>query len=336
MNRLKNIYFWVIIAAVVAMVLGTSCKNAITDPSNATGKAYELIITVDQQLWDGELGDTLRSIFMEPVGMLNQTEPLFDVLRINPAGLTGFIRQHRNIVIVNIDKEKSEPASYAMYDTYSKPQIIVTVSAPTATSMAAYLSENRAELQELFESTERSRSVALNSRAKERMLSGEVTKMFGIRMDVPRGYTERARSGDDFLWLSNEQAASSQGIVIYKYPYSGNEDFLTENIIKRRTEFTSKIPGPSAGSYMITGLVVEPEVKYMTIYGRQWVEMRGFWDVENDFMGGPFVNYTTLDAVNNQIISIDYYVFSPRNPKRNLLRSLEHTVYSVQFPPFED
>ena len=94
----------------------------------------------------------------------------------------------------------------------------------------------------------------------------------------------------------------------------------------------SRIPGPSDGSYMITSEHADPEVRYLRIYDRSWAEMGGLWDVHGDFMGGPFLNFSTLDAATNRVIAIDCFVFAPQDTKRNYLRQLEHIVYSAQFP----
>ncbi len=59
--------------------------------------------------------------------------------------------------------------------------------------------------------------------------------------------------------------------------------------------------------------------------------MRGVWNVEHDFMGGPFVSYTFVDPGNNQIVTIYGYVYHPNKKKRNLLRQVEAILYSVRF-----
>jgi len=56
--------------------------------------------------------------------------------------------------------------------------------------------------------------------------------------------------------------------------------------------------------------------------------MRGLWKVQNDFMGGPFVNVSFLDSVNNRIICMDAYVYRPNKDKRELLRELEAVMYT--------
>ncbi|MEG0498364.1 MAG: DUF4837 family protein, partial [Alistipes sp.] len=75
-----------------------------------------------------------------------------------------------------------------------------------------------------------------------------------------------------------------------------------------------------------------PDVRAFRLEGRAWIEMRGFWDVAGDFMGGPFVSYTTIDTVTNRVITLDGYVFSPKIEKRNFLRSVEHLLYTLRFP----
>ena len=57
-----------------------------------------------------------------------------------------------------------------------------------------------------------------------------------------------------------------------------------EALTEARNRFAARIPGPSEGSYMITADVYEPDLRTFRLEGRLWVELRGFWDVKNDFM----------------------------------------------------
>jgi hypothetical protein len=319
------------VAAAVASMASCTLTSSPGDFSTATGKPYELIVSVDQQLWDGPVGDTVRSIFAEPVHMFNQPEPMFDVMRTNPSALKGIILRHRNILDIKVTPEVAKPAAAVQHDIYAKPQTIITVAAPDAKGIVEYLTEHRTDLQQIFEKAERSRSLAASRKYKEKDLEAEILQTFGMKVDIPKGYAKRNGIGGDFLWISNEQAITSQGIIIYSYPYAGGEDLLPENLLARRNEFVGKVPGPSEGSYMTTA-DFEPDVRYIRINGRAWAEMRGLWDVEGNFMGGPFVSYSTVDAATNRIVTLDCYVFSPKSPKRNLMHSLEHIIFSVDFP----
>lgn len=315
------------------LTIAVSCKpNGESDFNNAGGKPYEIVVAMGQELWTGEVGDTLRSILLEPVPMFNQTEPSFDLSRVLPSALKDLVLRHRNILIVQIDPKLTEPTSTAQYNVHAKPQIIVNLSAPTNNSMVRYLSENREEIRQLFEMTERDRAVANNKKYGEKGIEQEISKMFGFSLNIPRGFKLKGSAGDDFMWVGNDVKTATQGVAIYSYPYTGKEDFTRENLIKRRNEFMGRIPGPSDGSYMITESYIEPVISYLLIEGRQWAEIRGFWDVQNDFMGGPFANYTTLDKTTGRVISIDCFVHSPKEPKRNMMRQLESIVYSATFP----
>jgi hypothetical protein len=70
----------------------------------------------------------------------------------------------------------------------------------------------------------------------------------------------------------------------------------------------------------------------LKVNGVDWIVLRGFWDVEGDFMGGPFVSYTTLDKASGKLLTLDCYVYSPKYGKRNFLRPLEHIVFGITFP----
>ena len=59
------------------------------------------------------------------------------------------------------------------------------------------------------------------------------------------------------------------------------------------------------------------------------VMIRGLWNVQNDFMGGPYVINTILDEEHNRIIYMMAYVYAPEGKKRNILRQVENILYTV-------
>jgi hypothetical protein len=65
--------------------------------------------------------------------------------------------------------------------------------------------------------------------------------------------------------------------------------------------------------------------------GNYAAETRGLWRVENDFMGGPFVNLAILDLLQNRVVVLDGYVYAPGKDKRNFLRQVEAMMYSARF-----
>ena len=91
------------------------------------------------------------------------------------------------------------------------------------------------------------------------------------------------------------------------------------------------IPGAREGMYMSTDSLMT-DVRPTSVQGDYALEARGLWRIKGDFMGGPFVSYTTVNTQTNEVITLDCYVYSPSLPKRNYMRSLEHLKYLISFP----
>lgn len=317
----------------VASAVGCDAFHTLTKSKlkTAQGKPYEMIVVCPQQEWTGEVGDTLRAILTAPVPYLNQTEPLFDVLRVTERGFTNLVVDHRNILKVVVDPTLPQAAVAVQYDLTSEPQIVLTLQGPDDKALVDYLSAHREELVHVLEQTERDRAVKYNRAFNNPGIEQSIRKTFGIDMSVPKGYT-LAVNESDFLWARYEYPTASQGFFLYSYPYEGPQSLSEKALLAARNRFAARIPGPADGSYMTTSEVFPPEYRMFRLEGRLWCELRGFWDVAGDFMGGPFVSYTTVDTASERVLTIDCYVYSPKLHKRNFLRGVEHLLYGIRFP----
>lgn len=311
---------------------GRSKKNEKNEVKPASlGAPYELLVICAQKHWDNGVKDAINAVMTAPVEMLNQKEPLFSVMRIQPRDFKKLLPRSRNILNIAIGDKYDDITTDVRYDVYASPQIIVTIYAPDAKLVETYMMVNSEEMVAVFEMAERNRNLKLNSNYGEKNISKKIKEKFDFDIEIPKGYIERD-SRKDFMWISCEYPTSSQGMVIYRYPYTGKENFQEDDLIKSRDKYVSLIPAENPGSHMTTYKDMMPELKHLSINGRYWAELRGFWDTEKDYMGGPFVSYSTLDTENNMVTTIDCYVYSPDKAKRNLLRHLEHVIYSVRFP----
>lgn len=326
------------IVALVMMAAAVGCNSSTigTGQQAAGGAPYELIAVVAQPQWEGAVGETLKEIFSDPVMGLTEIQPRLDLMRVMPSAFEGFIKVHRNVLYINIDPTKSEVEFTGQQNLYADGQMLILLTAPNEDELIAYLWDNKEELIGTYERAERNRALRLNKRHKEGVMVDKIRDMFGFAIDLPRGYTSRGTSGDSLLVTSFEYPVATQGIAIYSYPYKGKSDFELENLVAQRNNFVKNIPGPSGKSHMTTVRQYGPEVSYKRIDGRFWAEMRGFWNLEGgDFMGGPMVSWSTVDTKTNRVVCIDCYVFSPKHGQRDLLRGLEHLIYSVEFPEDE-
>lgn len=331
-----------LVTIVGAMNVGCKAFGELTAGDTATGRPYELIVVCPQQQWGSELGDTLSAVLNQPVEELTLYEPVYNVMRILPNNFKSLTKHHRNIIIVQVDPSYAEPAIKVQYDVTAKPQVYITIQGPDNSSVAKYLSENGDNLVRVIEMAERERDIAYAKQYYSQPLHQLLLETFGIDMRVPDNFKLRTQS-EDMVWISQEFPTASQGFFIYKYPYEGQQSLTAEALIAARNRFASRIPGPKEGSYMITVDKVadetgenyvpyHPEYRTIRIGEQPWIEMVGLWDVENYFMGGPYVSYTTVNKATNEVITLDCYLYYPKIEKRNMLRELQHLVYMINFP----
>ncbi len=335
-------------ATLLFCAMGCDSFRSLTGNTKKTaqGSPYEVLVVCDGQEWESQLGTDLKALLQTPVDMLNQVEPMFDVVRITPRDFKHLLPSYRNILKVLCSPKITETAILAQYDVVATPQIVLTFQGPSIEAMCNYLEQNGKSLLQVLEIAERNRTLSMAKKQGAKALEKEIREEFDITMHISNGYLFRAES-EDFLWASYEYPVASQGFFIYTHPFNGKASITTEALVKARNEFAKRIPGPKEGSYMTTVKRIPnveddgyidflPQRKVVKINGREWIELRGFWDVEKEFMGGPFISYTTLDERTGKLLTLDCYVYSPKYGKRNFLRPLEHLVYGVEFPQKRD
>ena len=127
-------------------------------------------------------------------------------------------------------------------------------------------------------------------------------------------------------------ATGDQNFVIYSYPYTDKDTFTKEYFVhKRDSVMKVNIPGAGEGMYMETDSLMT-DVRPINVQGEYALEARGLWRVKGDFMGGPYVSHVRLDKANRRIIVSEIFVYSPDKMKRNLVRQMEASLYTLRLP----
>lgn len=304
-----------------------SMNNSSKYIKESVGQPYEVFVVAPIDAYRGALGDSLRVVLGEEVPMINFSEPAFNLINIVPDNFKGINVNHRNIIFMQIGSQFPVAKFFSQKDKYSTPQVTMVLEAPDTIAMMQLILDERYNMRHALEQEELTRFASRAIKYDTKEISSKIMSMFDLSMKIPKGYTVRNVIGDDFMWISNELPESSQGIVIYDYPYEG-ETLADSSIITARNQFVAKIPGELPGAYMTTSYEFTPETGTKMIDGREWYVTRGFWRVENDFQGGPFVSYAAIDHNRKRVIAIDCYVYSPNPSKkqRNFLRQLEGIV----------
>jgi hypothetical protein len=315
-----------------------SCNFSSSKKPRSTGSTNEiLVITNTKAMWEGAVGDSIRGFFMQYQVGLPQAEPMFELYNIPESAMNKTFKAMHAIFILDINKDFKEPLLEAKKDLWSKPQLVIKITAPDISSFYNVFRERREGFLEAYIDLEIRRTNNFFKMAEDHTLGARLMEKFGIGLDIPGGFAI-AFENEDFIWLRQTMHKVKQdaelGIMIHKMPYTDTTAFTRNNILDLRDTLTFKyVPGPSDDSYMAISRDVIPPVSYRkTDFVTDFaVETRGLWMVVNDFMGGPFINYTFTDPENQYLIMLDGYVYNPNGLKRNFVRQLESIFHTLQF-----
>ena len=82
---------------------------------------------------------------------------------------------------------------------------------------------------------------------------------------------------------------------------------------------------------MITERAYRPFYYKSKILGLELYITKGTWEVKNDFMAGPYVNYIIKDTVNKRNIVIEGFSFAPSESKRDYMFELNTIITTMKF-----
>lgn len=319
----------------MSILLLASCNSKPKDREkylpNITGNAGEVLVVINKGYWEGELGSTLREILAGEYPYLPQREAYFKLFNATPGGFTGSYLLHRNIVIVNVSPEVDTTGIRMSRNSWAKPQIIVTVSATTPEEASELITGNRELIINTIEQAERDRLIASSKKYEDKEVRMAVTENIGGSPYFPTGFTIK-KNTPEFMWISQETTYVNQGILIFKFPYTDAEQLSPEYLKdKIYNLWQANVPGMRENSYMTFNKVIEPGFRNIEYQGNTMVEMRGLWEVENDYMGGPFVCHIFPDRNRENIIILNAFVYAPKYDKRKYLRQVESIIYSFDW-----
>ncbi len=306
----------------------TSKEEAQAILSESNGKINNVSIIIDDNLWNGEIGDSIRKKFAVPVDGLPQEEPLFTLNQYPTKVFEGFVRKSRNIIVV---KKGKEAAFVSNTNKFAKPQNVFFISGTDTEDVLKVLEEKSAEIIKTIKASE---IIENQIRMKKSLVpDDQLQKMFGISLQIGFGY-KYDMVKDKFIWLRKEFTSGYNSILVYQVPIDKVEnggDIIT-NITTMRDEIgKANIHGTLPNTWMITEAAYAPYLFDVTVAGKKTYLTKGTWELKNDFMAGPFVNYAIKDTKNNRYLILEGFTYNPSKSKRDLVFELEAIIQSVNF-----
>ncbi|MBD3583743.1 DUF4837 family protein [Flavobacterium selenitireducens] len=286
----------------------------------------QISLIIDDVLWNGEIGDSLRNKFASPVLGLPQEEPLFTINQYPVKLLEGYTTDSRNIIVV----KKTDRTSFEIrQDQFMKPQNVVYINGRSTADIIGLIQENASEIIKRIRATE-IRQAQLHLR-KSLESDKAVEQKFNVAMDIPPDYRlvlKRRR----FLWFKKEIVSGSTSIIVYQIPEKLMGSPNVEKIVGMRDSIGKRyIHGTKPRADMMTENSYTPYFTPVAIDGHRAFETRGTWQLNNDFMSGPFINYCIYDAKRHVYIVAEGFCYAPSREKRELMFELEAILKTLRF-----
>jgi len=333
MNRL----FCILSVALLVLSCNNDGRSRKALLPNVSGKAGEVIVVIEKSEWEGSLGNEVRDLLACDCPWLYQQEPLYSLVNVAPGGFADLFKVHRNIVLFQIDPQVVNTGLFLKNDVWASPQCVIQISAVDVDSAVDIVRENGPLITSALEQAERDRVIHNSILYEEHSITPVVTEIVGGSPHFPSGYKVKKHTAD-FVWIEDQKQYSTQGVLVYKYPVPDDADpFTEENIISKRNEVLKEnVPGMFENTYMTTAEYVPPTVEFVKYKGREFAQTRGYWEVFNDYMGGPFVSHSFYSKDGSEIIVIEAFVYAPRYDKRQYLRQVESIIYSFEWKKVEE
>ena len=327
----KYLLYLSMIFVLMLLVACSGGKKGVFTPTSS-GRAYEILVVVDQGLWERPAGRTLFDVLDSDVPGLPQSERSFRIMYTAPAHYDATLKLIRNIIIVDVNKELyTQPKFKYARNVYAAPQSILTIQAADELSFAKFVEENKQAIIDFFTHAEMNRQIAVLKDKHSDYISTKVKNLFDCDVWVP-GELTFTKQGENFFWVGTNAATGDQNFVIYFYPYTDKDTFTKAYFLhKRDSVMKLNIPGAQEGMYMTTDSLMT-DVRPISVQGDYALEARGLWRVKGDFMGGPFVSHVRLDKINQRIVVSEIFIYSPDKLKRNLVRQMEASLYTLKLP----
>jgi len=361
MNLVKKSLNQILFVLLTTLLLN-SCAEEVQQSLKSVPLAYgnlnQVVVLADKDLWEGPLGDTLVYYYSSAFPILPQPEPLFDLKHIEPAQLAKepalknlrcfLILDNLNDtdspttqwVIKDIGKEKArraqeDPGFYSLSakDKYAKNQLLIYQFAHSEDALIENLKKSfNAVTQKIHDAGKHIIDATVFQAGESQKLKQEIRDKMGAEIRIPADYV-LAISDEEVIWVRKETRKISSNLMFKKIKYLDQSQLTKAKIKSIRDSLGRKyVSSSEPGSYMRINDKDLPMFSWVkSINNNYAIEARGIWELEHDFMGGPFVSYLIHNSQKGELLFVDGFLHAPGEEKREYMQELEYIISSVEF-----
>ncbi|MCB0707204.1 MAG: DUF4837 family protein [Saprospiraceae bacterium] len=345
------------------ILLLASCSSEMREKleprPTAFGPLNQLVVVADKNMWEGAVGDTFEYYFASAYPILPQPEPIYDLRYFSPDDLfqKKERRELRNYVILadlndteslatkqiyrdikpEIIEEARQENSYktaVLQDRWADNQLVVYMFGFGHDNLIENIQTN---FQGVNRRVRKAESVEIAAKVYPGGTNGsliqEVKDYIGVDVKIPSDYFLAMHDEDaQTVWIRRETPEVSSNIMFRKMPYTDDKQLEPDFVQTLIDTLGRYVSSDIENTFLrVNGEDLPILTEVFQRDGRYTLQMRGIWEIENDFMGGPFVAEMALNPNTNELLLTFGFLFAPGEDKRDNMKFMEHVMESASF-----
>ena len=344
-----------------------SCNDEVANnlgaKPSALGRLNEIEIIADDEVWEGPIGDSINYYFGSSYPIMPTPEPMFDMRHFTPNDLLAepLRKELRTYVVVADLQDEQSPTTKMIRkdlgekrfldlrqnkdysstigrEKWARNQILVYIMGNGPKNLAKSIRENFPAVAQKINDHDEEQLMASIYAVKRINLGIEsrIKDYYGISMSIPGDFKIAVESKEEkTLWLRRDDSKGPiLNIMMKSETYTAESQYAVDNIKTTLNTLSQKyVSSNTVGSKMIINDEDLPVYDYAyNIDGQYTKELRGIWEMTEDFMAGPFVAYTINLKESNTLLYVYAFVYGPGEKKRNLIQQLDYMVKTMDIP----
>lgn len=328
---MKHIFFYLLI--ITGFIFGCTKKIETTavNLKKSVGNRNEIVLVIDDSLWVGKLGDSIRMRLAKPIVGSTDGEPTFDLLQLDPKIFTTRAKTARNIILFSTNTVHEFLLQKSVHAT---PQNYFFLRAQNSDDLLKLFDNKSDSIISVFKASELNEEMHEVVRSSNQDLH-ELKDFFGCTLKIPDAYHLQIKNEFPFLWYQKDLSSGSLNLVFYEFPISEIEN-TNESIEKRLLEARNYIgkqflKTAKDSAYIVTNPNKSQVISKEMLHEFQIYKITGSWETVNDYLKGPFVCYVLRDEYYKRYLFIEGYVNNPFKNKRDQLLEIEAIIKTINF-----
>lgn len=352
--------FILISLVLTLMACNDEMANQMKVKPTALGRLNEIEVIADGEMWDGPVGDTINHYFGSAYPIMPTPEPIFDIRHFTPNDLISepLRKELRTYLIVADLQDEDSPttkmvrkdlgeerylklksgkpySSTVGHDKWARNQMLIYILGNGKDNLYKGIKDNFPAIAKKINQHDEDQLMSSIYTVKRTNigLSAKVKELYGIDMNVPGDFKLAVENKPErILWIRrDDKGGAILNMMMESEAYEGPKQFETEALIAQLNALSKDyVTTNTAGSHMQINTDDLPVYDYTySIDGQYTKELRGVWEMTEDFMAGPFVGYAIHHEESNSIIYIYAFIYGPGEAKRNLMQQMDYIVKNV-------